>query len=220
MKVLYLDCSSGISGDMFVGAMLDAGLNLSFLKKELSKLNIGGYKISKRSVMRNSIKGMKFDVLIDDKKHVHRPLKEILTVIEKSKLDKDVKELSKSIFLNIAKAEAKVHNVKDVKKVHFRELGHLDSIIDIVSASIAVKALNIGKVYGSYLNSGKTMPAASNLLEGYKVAFARIPYELITPTGAGIFTTLVDKNETPPPMEVLKTGYGAGTYEIKEIPNL
>lgn len=216
MRVLYLDCPSGISGDMFIGALLDAGLNLSFLQQALSKLGLDGYKICKKIVVRHSIRGTKFDVLIDKRKN-GRSLKEILSIIAKSKLDSEVKELSKKIFLNIANAESKIHNC-DIDKVHFHEIGDLDSIIDIVGAAIAVKKLAIDKVYGSPLNLGKTAPATLSLLQGYKINFSPIPYELVTPTGAAIFRTLVEKVE-PPPMDIASIGYGAGDNEIDETPN-
>lgn len=219
MRVLYLDCASGISGDMFIGAMLDAGLDFSFLEKELSKLKLKGYRVRKRTVRRNSIRGTKFDVLIHNAEKGHRSLKAITAIIDKSRLDPDVKGLSKKIFFNIAKAESRAHNTS-FEKVHFHEVGDLDSIIDIVGAAIAVKKMGIDKVYGSSLNLGRNGPATLNLLEGVKATFSGIPYELVTPTGAGIFKTLVEESNLPSPMTVSRTGFGAGSNEIEGLPNL
>ena len=122
MKILYLDCRSGISGDMFVGSMLDIGLDFDFLKKELKKLKLEGYRIRKRTVTRQSIRGLKFDVLIDGKGHPERTLRSILGVIEKSKLSKVVKNTSRDIFLNIGRAESKAHSTP-LEEVHFHEVG-------------------------------------------------------------------------------------------------
>lgn len=218
MRVLYLDCASGISGDMFVGAMLDAGLNFSFLQKELSKLKLKGYRIKKKTVLRHSIKGTKFDVLVDEKKR-HRTLKEILAIINKSRLSEEVKKLSRDIFLNIGKAESRAHNTS-LDKVHFHQIGDLDSIIDIVGAAIAIKELQIDRTYGSSLNLGKAAPATLNLAKGSRISLSGTPHELTTPTGAAIFKTLVKKTETPPAMDVVEVGYGAGTNNIEQFPNL
>jgi len=219
MKVLYLDCSSGISGDMFIGAMLDAGLDFSVLQKELSKLRLKGYRLKKATTLRHSRRGTKFDVLIEEKRHDQRSLKSILSLIEKSGLNHGARELSKKIFLNIAKAESRAHNVR-LEKVHFHQIGQVDSIIDIVGSAIAIRQMGIDRVYGSRLNLGKSEPATLNLLQGCEVDFSGIPYELVTPTGASIYRTLVEAGEMVPALKVERVGFGAGTARIDEIPNL
>ena len=219
MKILYLDCQSGISGDMFVGAMLDVGLDFLFLQRELSKLKLKGYSLRRRKVIRDSIKGTKFDVLIKNKKRGHRSLKDILNLIDKSALSGDVKELSKNIFLNIGRAEAKAHNTR-LDKVHFHEVGYIDSIIDIVGAAIALRKLGIDKVYGSPINSGINAPATLYLLEGLKVNFLHTPHEMVTPTGAAIYKTLVKDIKSQPAIDVSRVGFGAGDSNIDGSPNI
>lgn len=219
MKVLYLDCSSGISGDMFIGAMLDAGFDFSVLQKELSKLRLKGYKLKKATTLRHSKRGTKFDVLMEGKQHDQRSLKSILSLIEKSGLNHGARELSKKIFLNIARAESHAHNVR-LEKVHFHQIGQIDSIIDIVGSAIAIRQMGIDKVYASSLNLGNSEPATLNLLQGCEVNFSGIPYELVTPTGAGIYRTLVEAGEMVPAIKVERVGFGAGTARIAEIPNL
>src|SRR3989344_275346 len=154
MKILYFDCFSGISGDMLIGALLELGLDINFLKNELKKLNLKNYEIKSRKIVKNGISSTKFDVII---KHEHnneeRNLKEINGIIEKSKLDNEIKDIIKKIFLKIATAEAKVHN-KPIGKIHFHELGAIDTIIDVAGAITGFKKLGIGKIYCSKLNVG------------------------------------------------------------------
>jgi len=231
MKIAFLDCFSGISGDMMVGALIDLGLDFRYLEKELKKLNISGYKLEIAKVKRNGIKGVKFDVNVDLKKHHHRNLKEINNIIERSKLNKEVKDLSKAIFNEIAKAEAKAHGIK-VNDVHFHEVGAVDSIIDIVSTSIGINYLGIEKVISSPLNVGSGFvkaehgllpvpaPATAEILKNIPFYSNGIKAELVTPTGAAIVATVAKDFSSLPEMRVEKIGYGAGSREIEEIPNL
>ncbi|OGL45598.1 MAG: TIGR00299 family protein [Candidatus Schekmanbacteria bacterium RBG_16_38_11] len=231
MKIAYLDCFSGISGDMMVGALIDLGLDFRYLEKELKKLNISGYKLEIAKVKRNGIKGVKFDVKVDLAKQHHRNLKIINNIIDKSRLNKEIKTLSKVIFNKIAEAEAKAHGVK-VKDVHFHEVGAVDSIIDVVATSIGINYLGIEKVISSPLNVGcgfvKTehgllpvpAPATAEILKGIPFYNNNIRAELVTPTGAAIVAAVVKDFISLPEMRAEKIGYGAGSREIEGMPNL
>ncbi|HVP36673.1 MAG TPA: nickel insertion protein, partial [Terriglobales bacterium] len=139
MKIAYFDCFSGAAGDMIIGALLDAGLELSALKRELKKLPLSGYEIKAFKAEKQGIKGTKFEVKSPPEK-THRNLKDIFKIIEKSSLDKRIKEDSKKIFKRSAEAEAKVHGV-NIDKIHFHEVGGVDAIIDIVGAVIGLDIL-------------------------------------------------------------------------------
>jgi uncharacterized protein (TIGR00299 family) protein len=229
MVVAYFDCFSGIAGDMILGALIDAGLNVTDLKKELQKLNISGYKIQTKKITYNNIVGT--DVSIDIKEtHVHRHLSDINHIIEKSKLDVDIKKLSKQIFLNLAKAESKVHNI-NIDEVHFHEVGAVDAIIDIVGSVIGLKKLKITKIYCSPLPMGKGFvtcahgilpipaPATVELVKEIPVYSDERKQELVTPTGAAIITTVADQFGNMPLMKISKIGYGSGKIK-SDYPNM
>lgn len=232
MKIAYLDCFSGISGDMTVAAFLDAGLKLSVLKKRLGLLNLKGYSLRVFKKSCGGITGTKFNVRINDKRHLKRSTyKKIKNIINKSGLDIKTKYIALSIFETLAKAESKVHG-KPKKDIHFHEVGDLDSIIDIVSTAIAVKELGIEKFYCLNLTAGKgsvvtrhgnfplPAPATIEMLKGSPVSFSDIEQELITPTGAAILTTLVEDFRSKPGMHIRALGYGAGSYEIEGQPDM
>jgi uncharacterized protein (TIGR00299 family) protein len=229
MKIAYFDCFSGIAGDMIIGALLDAGLELSTLKRELKKLPLTGYEIKAFKTEKQGIKGTKFEVKAPHEK-THRDLKDIFRIIEKSSLAKKIKDDSKKIFGRLAEAEAKVHGVS-VNKIHFHEVGGVDAIIDIVGAVIGMETLKVDKVYSSPLSFGKGFvkfshgkfpvpaPATVELCKNIPVRYTDIEGELVTPTGAAIITTLA---EFSPRLDfkIEKIGYGAGSMDLKEIPNL
>ena len=144
MKIAYFDCSSGISGDMVVGALIDSGLDIKILQRELKKLAIKDYSVSASRDERHHIVGSNFKIRFKESRH-HRTFKDIKNLISRSKLSYKVKELSTTIFFNLAKAEAKVHGCK-IDDVHFHEVGAIDSIIDIVGTAIGIEQLDIEKV--------------------------------------------------------------------------
>jgi pyridinium-3,5-bisthiocarboxylic acid mononucleotide nickel chelatase len=227
MKIAYFDCFSGISGDMILGALVDAGLDVNYLEKELKKLNIDDYKIESKEVMKSNIRATKVDV-ITNKKDIHRDLEDINRIIDNSSLEAGIKSKSKLIFLNLAKAEAKIHK-KDIKDVHFHEVGSLDSIIDIVGSVIGIDKLGIGKIYSSPLNLGSgftktehgNIPvpsyAALELIKKIDIYTTNSGKELVTPTGAAILSTL--SGGTMPKFTFTCAGYGAGSYDL-ETPNV
>jgi len=229
MKIAYFDCFSGISGDMTVGALLDAGLKIETLEKELRKLDLSGYQLEVNKVVKKGISATRFKVKIKEE-GVERSFKGILDILEKSKLDEEIKKETKKIFFSIAQAESKIHR-KDIDKIHFHEIGGLDSIIDITSAAIGIKTLGIEEIHSSALPTGKGFvkcahgvipvpaPATLELLKDIPTYSGGIESEMITPTGAGIISTLAKNFGERPLMKIERIGYGAGEKEFT-IPNL
>jgi pyridinium-3,5-bisthiocarboxylic acid mononucleotide nickel chelatase len=229
MKICYLDAFSGISGDMTVGALIDAGADGNQLMRALEELGTGA-KFEVEKTERRGIAASKFRVLGGDAKG-HRHLKHILEIIAKSGISERAKQNASAVFQRLGEAEAKVHDVP-VEKVHFHEVGAVDSICDIIGACVGFDLLDIGAVYSSAVNVGsgtvKTehgvlpvpAPATSELLAG-KPIYARGPsLELTTPTGAAIATTLAIEFGALPPMRVIASGYGAGDYDFPEHANV
>jgi len=229
MKICYLDAFSGISGDMTVGALMDAGADSQALVRSLDALGTGA-KFEVEKTKRRGIAASKFRVLGGDNK-THRHLKHILEIIAKSEISERAKQNASAVFQRLGEAEAKVHDVA-IEKVHFHEVGAVDSICDIVGACIGFDHLDIGAVYSSAINVGsgtvKTehgvlpvpAPATSELLSG-KPIYARGPsLELTTPTGAAIAATLATEFGALPAMRLIASGYGAGDYDFPEHANV
>ena len=232
MKILYFDCFSGVSGNMILGAMVDAGIDIKALKKELKKLDLHSYSLKVSKVKRKGIKGTKVDVIVDKKKHLHHThYKDIKRLIERSKLPEKIKEDSLSIFKNIAEAEAKIHRTS-VDNVHFHEVGAVDSIVDVVGTSICISLLNSDITLSSPINTGKGMvktehgllpvpaPATTEMLKGFPSYSSDIEFELATPTGVGIITAMAKASNTIPVMKTNAIGYGAGSKDFSDSPNL
>lgn len=229
MKVAYFNCFAGASGDMIMGSLLDAGLDIEKLKSELEKLNLSNYKIQADKGMRKGISGTKFDVTIPHEHH-HRGLGDILNIINQSDLSAEIKETSTKIFTRLAEAEAKIHN-KTVDEIHFHEVGAVDAIVDIVGAVIGLNLLGIDQVITSpfYIGTGTLKcahgilpvpaPATQELLKGVPTKSTGIESELVTPTGAAILTTLAESHSPMPSMTVEMTGYGLGGRDL-DIPNV
>lgn len=247
MKTLYFDCSSGISGNMTLGALLEIAGDENYLLNELKKLNIDEYKIEISKKVKNGITGTYVDVILEHghhKKdhheqhqhehhhHEHRNLNDVNTIIENSSLEEKVKELAKRIFLRVAKAESKVHN-KPLDEVHFHEVGAIDSIVDIVGTAILIHKINPDKIISSVVNDGYgfircahglisvPVPATSEIFANSNVEFRQIDIdtELVTPTGAAIIAELATEFTTLPAMVTEKIGWGAGSKDLK-IPNI
>lgn len=232
MKILYFDCFSGVSGDMVLGAMADAGVDIKSIKKELKKLDLKGYDLKVSKVKRKGIKGTKLDVIVDEKKHLHHTTyKYIESMIERSRLSKKVKENSIKIFKNIAEAEAKIHRTS-VDNVHFHEVGAVDSIVDVVGAAICINIFNPDIILSSPINTGMGMvktehgilpvpaPATAEMLKGFSSYSSDIEFELATPTGVGIVTAMAKASNTMPIMKTSAIGYGAGSKDFSDSPNL
>ena len=240
MKIAYFDCFAGISGDMFLGSLADAGLEVATLKDELVKLGLCEWDLKVEKVQKRGIAGTKVSVITTEEagerhlEDINRKTKssvnEVNRLIAESALSDDVKQLSKEIFLRIATAEAKVHGI-EIEKVHFHEVGAIDSIIDIVGSVIGIKKMGIEAVYASPLHLGTgfikcahgtlpvPVPATAELIANVPTYSQGIKAELVTPTGAAIITTLAKDFGQMPPMKVKRIGYGAGTRDLP-IPNL
>jgi uncharacterized protein (TIGR00299 family) protein len=229
MKIAYFDCFSGIAGDMILGALIDVGVGVTFLKNELKKLPLNGYEITVKSVECNHIAAMDVTIAVTEEQH-HRSLSDIIDLLKRSTLDPKVKKHSQNIFYNLGKAEAKIHRI-DVEKVHFHEVGAVDSIIDIVGSVIGVAKLGIEHIYCSPLPFGHGFvscdhgilplpaPATVELLKGIPVYTVDRKQELVTPTGAAIIATLAQNFGEMPPMKISKIGYGSGKIQ-SEYPNV
>ncbi len=233
--MIYFDTSSGISGDMILGALVDAGVPLEKLKKELSKLPVRGYELQSRKVKRAGFLATKADVIL--KAGVRRQesgvrrWKEIEKIIKTSSLSKDIKQKGLQIFKRLFDAEAKVHGER-VDKVHLHELGAVDCIVDIFGALIGLDIMGVKKIYASPLNLGsgtiKTehgilpvpAPATLELLKNIPIYSSDITYELTTPTGAVLISSLADGFGQMPAMSVSKIGIGAGGRDFKTHPNV
>ncbi|MFN7946633.1 MAG: nickel pincer cofactor biosynthesis protein LarC [Blastocatellia bacterium] len=247
MKTLYLDCFAGASGDMFIGALLDCGLDFELLKRELAKLGVNDYELSLTRVDQSGISAAKFDVHLHSESHSHehshshdhdhehhhshRPLSEIRRLIAASALSEQVKSRAQAIFERIGEAEAKIHGIP-VEQVYFHEVGAIDSIMDIVGACIGLEALQIERIISSPLHVGSGTfncahgtypvpgPATAELLKGVPVYAGEIKGELVTPTGAAIISTLAAGYGPLPLMRIEKVGYGAGTRKYPRFPNV
>jgi uncharacterized protein (TIGR00299 family) protein len=229
MNIAYFDCFSGIAGDMIIGALIDLGVEIEFLKNELKKINLSGYKINVNKVEKNHITGI--DVYIKvEKPQQYRSYSDIKKLIKNSSLDNEIKKNSIKIFQKIAQAEGKIHSIP-TDKVHFHEIGAIDSIIDIVGAIICITKLELKEIYCSPLPLGKGFvkcahglipipaPATVEILKKTPIYQTNRKQELVTPTGAAIITTIAKKFGENPSMKINKIGYGAG--KTKSIyPNL
>jgi pyridinium-3,5-bisthiocarboxylic acid mononucleotide nickel chelatase len=275
--IAYFDCFSGISGDMVLGALVDAGAELSAIERELRKLRLPGWSISAAQVQRQAIFATQVRVEVEREQeasrgsaargktpyrtsaktadegvqatseltvrplshhdhhgyssHPHRGLVEIVRMIDEAGLASRAAERAKRIFRRLAEAEAHVHQVP-IEKVHFHEVGAVDSIIDIVGAAIGFELLGIEEFACSVFDVGGGQvetehgvlpvpaPATVELLRGAPTHSSGIQRELVTPTGAAIATTLATRYAEIPPMTLRAVGYGAGSRDLAEKPNV
>lgn len=243
-KVAYFDCFSGCSGDMIIGSLLDAGLDLEVLKKGLSGLDFHGYQLTAEKVLRSSITATKFNVVLEEEHEHHessshphhRGLSEILNIINTGQISESVKTKSSEIFRKLGEVEAGIHGVP-LEEVHFHELGGIDTIVDIVGTVMALEALKIERVYSSPIAVGsgvvKTahgilpVPAPATLQIMVNAGAPMIdappsdkpPGELLTPTGAVLITSLASGYKRPN-LKVDKVGYGAGNKQFPTWPNV
>jgi pyridinium-3,5-bisthiocarboxylic acid mononucleotide nickel chelatase len=228
MSIIYFNCRSGISGDMVVGSLLDLGIETEYLARELSKMDLSGYSINSRKVNKKGVEATKFNVELEPDQP-QRNLADINLIIEESSLTRKIKDLSQRVFLNLARSEAFAHHTS-IEKVHFHEVGCVDSIIDIVSTAILISRLNIAEVYCGTVSLGRgrtrtehgileiPTPAVRYLLKDAPTSLTEFSAELTTPTGAAILNTCVKKYTEALP-EKGKTGYGAGSLNL-ELPNV
>jgi pyridinium-3,5-bisthiocarboxylic acid mononucleotide nickel chelatase len=230
MKLAYFDCFSGISGDMTLGALVDAGCDVAHLRSELGRLQVPGWELSAEKVWKNGMAATHVKVKTEDQTK-HRSLGDILEILRNSQLAPEVFERAAAIFTKLGEAEARVHDVA-LEKIHFHEVGAVDAIVDIVGACVGFHALRIEKFACSALNVGGgtakmahgilpvPAPATANLLQGRPTYSNGVQKELVTPTGAAIVATLCDSFGPQPAMTVSAIGYGAGTADLEGQPNV
>src|ERR1051325_10205561 len=229
MKTLYFDCFAGASGDMILGALIDAGVDGRALTDQLQSLTITGWQIEFEKVDRSGISATYARVQTADE-HAHRHLCDILKIINDSRLNDNVKKRAARIFTRLAEAESRVHN-QSIEKIHFHEVGAVDAIIDVCGASIGFDLLGIEQFVSSSLRVGFGTvemahgrfpippPAVAELLQGKPIYAGDIEGEFVTPTGAAIITSVCTRFENLPVMNVESTGYGAGTRNPKGFAN-
>jgi uncharacterized protein (TIGR00299 family) protein len=228
-QIVYFDCFPGVSGDMILGALIDAGLDLHQLEFELRKLNIPGYTLNAEKTTRKGLSGTRFLVHAEEDQ-TERHLKDIEEILDHSALDDDIKVSGKAIFRELANVEAKIHNSAP-EKVHFHEIGGLDSIIDIIGSLLGLKLLGIETVYASRIPVGTGFvecdhgtlplpaPASLELLKGIPIYASSMEKEIVAPTGIAILKNVAKSFGVIPEMRIQRIGYGAGSREMK-IPNL
>ena len=232
MRILYYDCFAGISGDMNLGAMIDLGVDPEFLKSELQKLNIEGFHLEIQKDIRRGISGTKATVVIENPENEkHRHLRHVEELVNQSSLSPEVKTMSLKIFDLIAVAEGKVHNI-DKQRVHFHEVGALDSIADIVGAAICLDYLKVDKVMSSPIQLGGGMvkcahglmpvpaPATTEIVQHVPLKTGLVQHEATTPTGAAILVATVDEFSERIDFQIDKIAYGIGQRDVSEVPNV
>src|SRR5437868_10967088 len=229
MKTFYFDCFAGASGDMILGALVAAGVEPRALIDQLQLLGVAGWRIDFETVDRSGISSTYARVQTAHE-HAHRHLSDILKIIYQSQLKQSAKERAALIFSRLAEAESRVHN-EPVEKIHFHEVGALDAILDVCGAVIGFDLLGIEQFISSPLRVGFGMtdmahgrfpippPAVAELLKCKPIYAGEIEGEFVTPTGAAIISTVCDRFESLPAMQIAATGYGAGTRDPKGFPN-
>jgi pyridinium-3,5-bisthiocarboxylic acid mononucleotide nickel chelatase len=230
VRLAYFDCPSGASGDMILGALVDAGASFEALARELEGLGVEGYRLDRREVIKAGFRATKVDVTLGSHEAGHRGLREILDILERSRLDPPVRDTASRIFRRLAEAEARVHGTTP-ERVHFHDVGAVDAIVDVTGACIGLHLLGVDAVHVGALPVGGGFvegphgrmpvpgPATAELLKGFPTLDTGIRRELVTPTGAAILTTLAAGAGAMPAMRVTAVGYGAGTMEL-DTPNV
>ena len=228
MRIAYLDCYCGLSPEMILGALIDCGLSVAKLQKELDKLKLPKVKIKAEPAQKGVISGTKFNIESQEPK-TGRKLKDILDLIAASELDLKIKELSKVAYEQLAEVEAKIHN-QAIDEIHFHEVGRLSAVAKIAGVLSAIKLMGIERIYASEVQVGKGFvkcqhgtlpvpcPASLALLKGIPIYSNGIEAELVTPSGACILKTVAKDFGPIPKMKIETIGYGAGKKELF-IPN-
>lgn len=235
LRIAYLDCSSGISGDMFLGSLVDAGVPLDKIEKALRRLAIRGYRLEARKVKRGGISATKVDVVIKEsgirsQASGGRAWKDIKGIINESSLPSHIKQEGLRIFKRLFEAEGKVHGTA-YGRTHLHELGAVDCIVDIFGTLIGLDLLGVDRIYSSAVNLGSGVvetehgrlpvpaPATAEILRGIPVYASDVPFELTTPTGAVLISELADEFTRMPLMKIDVIAHGAGQKDIQGSPN-
>jgi len=230
MRQAYLDCSSGISGDMFLAALLDAGLEAKALLSGLKKAALGFYEFKRTRALRGGLAGTRVEI-VGPPEQPERKLPEITALLKASDLSETVRERALKIFTRLAEAEGKLHN-QPTQQVHFHEVGAVDALVDVIGVCAGLELLGISDLICSPLNVGGGQvksehgslpvpaPATAELLKGIPIYSTGVEAELVTPTGAVLVATLASSFGPMPPMKVERIGYGAGEKEVPGQPNI
>lgn len=231
MKIAYLQCSTGISGDMTLAALIDAGVDPDSIRKAVDSLNLPDVQLQIRDVMKGCFRATKIDV-IHPPQHAHRHYSDIVQILDQATgLTDRQRVLAQQVFLAVAQAEARVHGT-DIEQIHFHEVGAVDSIVDIVGAAVGFDLLGCDQIICSPLPPGRGMvqidhglcpvptPGTAELLKGIPLVDVPIEAELTTPTGAAIVKTFADRFGPLPAMTISAVGYGAGTLDFSSRANL
>lgn len=229
-KIAYLDTASGIAGDMTLCALIDAGADADYIQQQIDSLQLGDVRLEITETYRHCFRALRLDVR-HPPEHVHRHLSDIEKLIAESKLTERERSFALRLFRKVGQAEAKVHGTS-IEEVHFHEVGAIDSIVDIVGVAVAIENLGIDKLYASPTPTGcgtitiahgpvsVPAPATAELLRGVPVVGSDVEFELTTPTGAAVLSTLVDGFGPLPSMTIRSVGYGAGHKDLKQRANV
>jgi uncharacterized protein (TIGR00299 family) protein len=231
VRTLYLDCFSGIAGDMLVGALLDLGASFERVRDGLAGLGIGGYRLERHEVRRCGIRGVKFEVHLDEGAQTpHRRLGDIRAILDAASIEARPRARALAAFERLAASEARVHG-STADEVHFHEVGAVDALCDVVGAALALEDLGVEALHVGPIRVGSgfvrcahgTMPVPApgtlGCLEGFDVRFEEGRSELVTPTGACLVAALATPG-APGELVVRGVGYGAGTRDPEDVPNL
>jgi len=230
MRIAYLDCLSGISGDMMLGALIDAGVDIAQIQAGVDSLGLPSCRFVADTVSKCGFRATNVNVQYEPE-HTHRHLHHITEMIDQSQLTTNQKDLAKRIFTKLGEAEAKVHGCS-IEKVHFHEVGAVDSIADIVGTAIGWDLLGVDRIECSSIPTGTgtvkiahgtvsiPAPATAELLTNIPLAQSEIAAELTTPTGAAIAATIVDKFGSLPAMQIKTVAFGAGDRDLESQPNV
>lgn len=235
MKILYFDPQAGVSGDLFLGALVDLGVDFDALTAALASLSIPGFSLKRSATKRHTIAATKVDVVVEDVPHPHRHLPDVVKIINASPLSHEVKEQSVAVLTKLAQAESTVHRMP-LQNVHLHEVGGLDCLADVVGTVWAIHELkkthHIAKIYSGPVSVGSGFvkcahgnmplpaPGTLGILEGFPIRRTTFPFEMTTPTGAALISTLAEAHTTPMIFTPEAVGYGAGTRDPKEVANL
>jgi pyridinium-3,5-bisthiocarboxylic acid mononucleotide nickel chelatase len=233
-RILYFDCFSGVSGDMVLGALVDLGVDIKDIRAGLKSLDLKGYRIEATVAKRGGITGTKVNVKLTKSKTVKQPSRhfsDIKSILKNSRLPEIVKKNSLHVFDRIAIAEAEVHGISK-EKIHFHEVGAIDSIIDVVGSAFAIHILAPDSILASPLNVGEGFvecmhgtlpvpaPATLKLLKDIPCFSSGVQKEMTTPTGAALMGHFSERFGSMPTMKIIRAGYGAGDHIIEKTPNL
>lgn len=231
MEILYIDPIAGASGDMFLGALVDLGVDFDQLRDALRSLGVKGFDLQRSETKRHAIAATKVDVVVDDVAHPHRHLRDLLKIIDSAPLTDAVKQKSSAVLTRLAEAEARAHRMP-VERVHLHEVGGLDCLVDVVGTVLAIESLGVTGVYSAPVSLGAgfqkcahgvmpvPVPGTLAILEGFPVRRTDFPHEMTTPTGAALIAVLAQPARAPFLMTPKAIGHGAGTKDVPHVANL